>query len=665
MKPLRWITIVLVGMTLLFGCGDDDDDSDSGDDDAADDDDSISDDDDDNDDTTSAEYPESCENGPVLPFDLTSTPMVVPFPNNEYLVEDGTSPTGFRVQINSKTAEPITGLSKIGLFSPWLDVYNELTGFSTLADLYLPAGVEPTFASIPDELDPGIDDGVFLFVDDPESPIDGTFAPVKVVWREPHLLVTPWFPLKERTRYVLVATRELTLPGSCYRASESMREIWRAWTEGEKGDYAGTLTTLDSLGLAPENVLSIAAFTTGWITRDMEKAAEVLYELAEDTGASEFYDWDLVPDADPRLWATGTAKIDTPIFQPKGGRWSFDGDGAPIIDHEEAVLAYFTLPDATAHPDGQPYPILIYNHGLFSTKNEVRPPFTTEIAAQGFATVGIDQLCTGDRMPAGMGEIGQFFCYFDIFDPGSWRDTWRESVAGVLWLALSLKNLEGVDLDNNGTPDFDISRIYHLGSSMGSIIGGTFAALAKDVDAHVLASSGAKLTSIALEGEAAFYFELIEALEEQYFPDLPLIDIVQGVMHAVQAVMDPIDSTNFLVHINDDPLPIMNSYAPQVFQQGSAYDDTLGGPSGGWLCRAGGWPQMEPYVWDAGVAHVPAPYSGSAFYQYDTDDHNFLFDTKPLGEAVREQIFHYLRTHLETGTGEIIDPYAKKPVACP
>jgi len=443
-----------------------------------------------------------------------------------------------------------------------------------------------------------------------------------------------------------------------------MRAVWTAWatenTKGVEARYIPILDKLDAMGLKPDHILSISDFTTGWITHDLEQAKLVLDELAA-TDPAQFYDWEIIPDSDPRLFAMAHATFDVPIFKPKGGAWKFDGNGIPMVDHHEAVQVYFSLPDEAAHPDGQPYPILVFEHGIFNDKHEIRPPFTTEIAAQGFATVAMDAVCHGDRLPPWMGDVGQFLCFYDVLHPTAWRDNFRESVANLLWLTHSLQSLADVDFDENGIPDFDPERIYSMGASFGSILGGAYSALETKIEAHVLVASGAKLTSIVRDGEVAEVFDIIEMIEGLLAPDEPITDFIHLLLYGmIQAILDPADSANYVVHTVNDPLPSMNGHAPQVFQQGSAYDDTIGGPPGGWLCRAGGWPQIEPFAWDVGVAHVPAPYAGSAFYQYDTGEHTLIFDSHPLGMASREQVLHFLRTHLDTGVGKIIDPMIAK-----
>jgi len=659
-------SILALLLLLTFACADDDDSSTSsgqdddsdGDDDNNDtvDDDTLDDDDnDDNDTEPPPEYPESCPEGPVFTFDLTSTPRIVPYPNDLYLIDEPQSPTGKRVHIDGNTTRPIGATAASPLLGWFIKAYNQLNGFSTLADLYLPVGVEPVAESI--------EAGLLIFIDDPSSPYDGWPVAFDTEWREPHLYLTPRFPLKENTHYLLVVTRQLRSAQDCYRASESMREIWTAWATGAKDDeiehHAALLDKLYTIGVDPDQVLAVADFTTGWMTRDLAAAKQTLAAMAA-TEPSAFTDWQITPDADPRLFATATAVFDVPIFKPRGGAWAFDEEGMPVVDHVESVKAYFTVPAQDAHPNGQPYPILLFQHGMFNSKTEMRPPFTTDIAAEGFAMVAIDAVCHGDRLPAWMGDIGQFFCFYDIFDPPAWRDNFRESVANWIWLGRCLPMLAEVDLDENGIPDFDVDHVYSIGASLGSILGGPYSALEENIDAFILAAAGGKFASIAREGEAAPYFEIIEWLDRLLNPDQPVTHFLGMLLDIIQSILDPADPANFAVHTVQDPLPVVDGHVPQVFQQGSAYDEVIGGPSGGWLCRAGNWPQITPYAWDVGMPHVSAPYSGSAFYQTDTDDHTLLFDTGDDGAATREQVFHFLRTHLDSGVGEIIDPFSAR-----
>ncbi|MCL4233586.1 MAG: hypothetical protein KJ042_03600 [Deltaproteobacteria bacterium] len=659
--------IALAILTLvLAGCASDDDDSDEEtplDDDASDDDATLDDDsdDDDLDDDGAPPYPETCEDGPELTFDLAASPNVAPYPSDLYVAADSASPSGVRLRLDATTPLPVGKIARANLLGFLVRAYEQATGYSPLADAYLPVGEEPDAATLPDEIDPSTGDAVFLMVDDPASDFDGELAPIRIEWRASDLRITPWRPLRERTRYALVATRALTTGGECYRASASMRSVWSARSgendDGAGGSLADALDRLAERGFPAENVLSLSSFTTMHATRDLEAAARVLAEYAEDHPPA-FYDWEIVDDASSELWATAHATVDVPIFQDADGAWTYDADGEPTIDHVEPVRVFFVLPAIDAHPDGAPWPMLLFEHGIFNDKHEMRAPFTTHAAQTGFAIAAADGVCHGDRLPPGMGEVGQFLCFFNLLRPDVIRDNFRETVTDTLWIARALRTLGDTDLDEDETPDFDTTHIANMGMSFGSIVAGSVLALDPELDANVLAASGAKFASIILEGEAAPYFEAIRAIEGILAPGEPVTDFLHLVMHVMQTILDPADPANFVARAMNKPLDVMDGIVPTVLQQGSAYDETIGGPPGGWLCRSGGWPQLEPFAWDVGATHASAPYEGSAFYQFDTEEHTLIFDDDALGAAARDQILHFLRTNLDTGTGEVIDPLA-------
>lgn len=669
-KNLIALSVILAVFSFVACDQDNDSDSDKvtepDHNDHFDDDSSTDDDDDNNDNDNDADiiYPEPCEEGPEFSFDLQSTPMIVPFPNNLYTVTDPASNTGIRVAIDRNTAHPVGLITKKKMFSFITEAINRVDGFSTAANLYLPVGQAPDQATYSYDGDPSFDDAVMVMVDDPQNKFDMEQAFLELAWRSPYLRLIPQKPLRQNTHYLLIATRNLKpVQGECYRASSDMQQIWLDWKLGSDETWNGQryvekFEKLHQMGINPLDVLSIAEFNTQKVTTGLEIARSRIDELVASFSPS-FSDWEVIPHGSPSLFATAYATFGTPNFRNDQGKWKFDYQEQLILDHWEPIRARFTIPADDAHADGQPYPVLIFGHGLGSSKEEFREPFMSFAAESGFAVAGIDFVCHGDRLTSVLGDFGNLLCFMNFFKPESFRDAWRQSVTDTLWFVQAIKALEDMDLDSNGVPDFDVENIYFMGASLGSVLGGSITALEPSIGAHVLACSGSNFTSIVLDGSAQIYFSVVEFIEELFDMDFSLIEHAHVLMALLQTVAEPADSINYITHTQLDPFPLMDGHTPQIFQQGSAWDDTLGGPSGGYLCRAGGWPQLEPFTWDVGTDHVSAPYPGSGFYQYDTDDHNFLFERDVWGVAVRTQIFHFLRTHLETGTGEIIDPFAE------
>ncbi|MDP8223152.1 MAG: hypothetical protein P9L99_07325 [Candidatus Lernaella stagnicola] len=668
-----FVSLLLV-MPLLTACDDDDDDDDDAadddatDDDMADDDTAADDDDDDNDDdddTPPPIYNEDCAEGPVLAFNFSTSPMIVPYPNDLYTVPDASTLSGHRVKVDGNLPAPFGAMAGLGVLKFVTDPMNTLDGFSTLADLYVPTGTESRPASWPDEFDPAVADSIFLMVDDPESEFDGEMAPVTAELRAGAVQLRPFKPLREHTHYVLVVTRALKPKGDeCYQAGPTMRRIWDefyGYESPEIGDrYGNALATLEELGLALDRILAIADFTTLYATKDLAGIREQMDDLLS-SHPPTVDNWQYVNNSQPGLEGYLFADMDTPKFQNQFGEWERDGKGGIVLQGWEDVELLISLPDPSTSDFQQPYPLVIHGHGVGGFKDQITS-ISSEFADAGFAMIAIDAVCHGPRAPIPYNPTASLMCYFDFLHPLTFRDNFRETMANHLWLSRAIKealgNVDKIPYPNgDGVPDFDLENIYYASVSLGSIHGGIYAAIEDQVDAYVLSSAGAKFIGIALEGPYMGSFVDIAELLDQMLPDLHATDAVWMLGHMAQHILDAADPANYLMHVMEDPL--LEDHTPWILQQSSSDDFMLGGLSGAYFARAAGYPQFNPYVWDAGVPHADLPYTGSGFYQYDTDEHFFFWMDTGLGPAYREQGLHYLRTHKESGEAEVIDPLAR------
>jgi len=241
------------------------------------------------------------------------------------------------------------------------------------------------------------------------------------------------------------------------------------------------------------------------------------------------------------------------------------------------------------------------------------------------------------------------------------RDRFRESIANQMWLARAAQQLGSLDVipeGGDGIPDFDVENLYYTGISMGAIQGGLFSSLEESIDGWVLSSAGAKWMGVAFEGPYFGAFLDIAKEIDKAMPELQAEELLWMFANLLQNLLDVSEPANFLPHTVGEPFDGLEGRDADVLQQGAQADYTIGGMSGAYACRAGGWPQLEPYVWDVEYSsHEDCPIEGSGFYQYNTDEHLALWDSGPLGDAYRAQAIHFLSTKYESGTGEIIDPY--------
>jgi hypothetical protein len=661
------LVALLVATFALGACGDDDDDNDdAADDDVADDDDNDAtpgDDDDDDDATPPPEFDETCPAGPALSFNLQTTPMIVPYPNDLYTVADATTLSGRRVNIDGTMTRPLGSLVKISLLKFVVDSVNTLDGFGTFADLYMPTGMATKPIAWPDQIDPGLGDAMFVMVDDATSAFDGEFAPVTVEERAGALQLRPYKPLHEATHYVLVATRGLTPKGGeCFKAAADMRRLWDEFygyeDAGIGARYHDSLAHLEQLGLQLDRILAISDFTTLHATRDLNHVRGQLDKLAQ-TNPPEIAGWEYVNNGQPGLNGYVFGTVNTPVFQDDSGVWRRDANGDLIVQGHEEIELVLSLPDPATSKFQQPYPIVLHGHGVGGFKDQLTS-LSSDFAVEGFAVLAIDSVCHGPRAPIPFNPTSSLLCYFDFFHPLRFRDNFRETIANHLWLTRAIKeSLADVDIlpwpDGDGVADFDVSNLYYAAVSLGSIHGGIYSAVEDNVDAYVNSSAAAKFIGIALEGPYMGSFVDIARMLDGMMPDLHAEDALWMVGHLAQHVLDAADPANYLMHTEQEPLM---EHVPWVLQQSSSDDYMLGGLSGAYFARSAGWPQFNPYVWDAGVPHVDLPHVGSGFYQFNTDEHFFLWMDTGLGPAYREQALHYFRSHKETGEAEVIDPLA-------
>jgi pimeloyl-ACP methyl ester carboxylesterase len=218
------------------------------------------------------------------------------------------------------------------------------------------------------------------------------------------------------------------------------------------------------------------------------------------------------------------------------------------------------------------WPVVIFQHGITSSRQAMLGAADV-LASAGFAVVAIDLplhgLTTADalRLATEAFDTNAQERHFDLdfvdnitSTPGPdgtpdssgthfinlsnlvvTRDNVRQSVADLFALA---KALQTMDYDDNpDNTDFDISRIYFMGHSLGGIVGSVFVAMEPNVQDTVLAMSGASLAKL-LDGSASFGPIIAAGLAAN--------GVTKGTadyeafMGAAQTVIDPADPINYV-----------------------------------------------------------------------------------------------------------------------
>jgi dienelactone hydrolase len=192
----------------------------------------------------------------------------------------------------------------------------------------------------------------------------------------------------------------------------------------------------------------------------------------------------------------------------------------------QKVPVLVTVPNASSgqtKPAGG-WPVVIFQHGITQNRENVFA-VADGLAQAGFVVVAMDLplhgvtspadpfyrnqlftgsaaagLITGERTfdldfennstgaPGPDGTIDGSGTYFiNLQSLITSRDNLREAVADLLVLSKSVTTL---DLDGDGTPDIDGTRIYYFGHSLGGIVGGTLLGVNSGIRAAVLANPG-------------------------------------------------------------------------------------------------------------------------------------------------------------------------------
>jgi pimeloyl-ACP methyl ester carboxylesterase len=195
--------------------------------------------------------------------------------------------------------------------------------------------------------------------------------------------------------------------------------------------------------------------------------------------------------------------------------------GTPQVQRMNDVFFNLFLPSGT--PPAAGWPVAIFGHGSPNNKNDQPLEVAATMAAHGIATVAISFYGNGsgplstltiDRtsgtavtLPAGGRGIDQNHDnLISAIGEGrnaappraiiSSRDAARQTIADFMQLVRVIE--VGVDVDGDGSPDLDPSRIYYFGHSLGAMWGTIFLAVEPNVRAAVFNSVGTPYDNLRL-----------------------------------------------------------------------------------------------------------------------------------------------------------------------
>jgi pimeloyl-ACP methyl ester carboxylesterase len=261
------------------------------------------------------------------------------------------------------------------------------------------------------------------------------------------------------------------------------------------------------------------------------------------------------------------------FWKDTGGSFLTPASQIPQKTGDETIPLLLSIPTpVTATKPAGGWPVVIFQHGITSSRQAMLGA-ADALAGAGFAVVAIDLplhgLPTADSLrqatetfdnnaqarhfdmdlvdntsslpgPDGTPDSSGFH-FINLSNLAVTRDNVRQSVADLFALT---KALQTMDYDGDtGNTDFDTSRIYFMGHSLGGIVGSVFVALEPNVQDAVLAMPGAGVAKL-LDGSATFGPIIAGGLA--------LNGVNKGTadyeafMGAAQTVIDPADPINYV-----------------------------------------------------------------------------------------------------------------------
>ena len=604
-----------------------------------------------------------CRTAPVARAGESESGAMALFPNDIYTVADTSTVTGIRVVVTPDDDMEITR-SRAALLKGALEAVNELDGWGTTAGGW----VRTTTVVDVDTVTTGLaslEAGTSAMIGY-ESADGLVLVPVEasVTATPPQLVIRPQRPLPPSTPAFFALTSDVTdVDGNPMSPS---RELWDALYGTPSERYVGVSERLQQveaelteMGYLSGNLATLSVFTTQSIVEPDLEIARVIaarpHEVLSYNGCEvrEFFrQCSLTFEALNFMDASGT-RTDEANISADRGTYTINAD------------VFLPLEDAGFE---QPYPTSIFGHGLTGDGTQANL-IARHSAAQGYATIAIDSPQHGDHAlrTSGNGQIDIVLALFGIdldlpglINPFVLRDGWRHSNYDKLALVEVIR--DGIDIDDDGTPDLDIDRLSYMGASLGAIQGSEFAALSTDLEAVMYAVGGARIVDIV-----------------QFSPDFgPLLSIlltgagpanIPRAYVLLQTLIERGDGANWAPYVLQNRLN--DAAIPHIAAQMSVPDSVVPNETNIYLARALGIPLLgDVPLPDELIAVEDAPVSLNhpsgvtagivqLDYLWNASQGSFResnHDRSPDSEEGIAYWTHFLET-LRTGTPELVDPY--------
>lgn len=496
---------------------------------------------------------------PEVPYDRTDTGRTTPFPDDSWLVPDGTTPTGLRVVIPVPDREPDVQQ----IFQALINGTVDADGFSPIGGIVVELSEAPAEATLPLDaaasLAPLAPIGLFDLT--PGDPRFGERVPFQLRWKamaypnQPFthtLVIFPSIPLAPTHRYGLVITRRLeSAIGHAFEPSAFFAAALGPPTGGEAQPIARVRA------LAGEVIAGVGAVDPGFLADGVALALRIttrsLTGLSRDPldmrqqllarPAPAVVVTDVRPGTGP-VAAIVSGTWEAPIWLGDGTFLQRDATGTVVLLGSHAIPFTLALPVDSPGPA----PVTIMLHGSSSTAENDVPYVAQE---NGFAAAGIALLgFTGYfSREIGLDQATQNLAMFlPLYAQGRNADYWTQLLGeqlAFLRVASALADLDVLPLGApDGIPDLDlVTPLTLAGYSAGSVEAAALLPYAPEIRAAALLAGSARFTDQMVHQDQIGILDFFRTVIPSFLPNVTPPDLWAG-LSIYQISFDRQDANN-------------------------------------------------------------------------------------------------------------------------
>ncbi|MBC8068876.1 MAG: hypothetical protein IAG13_11130 [Deltaproteobacteria bacterium] len=554
----------------------------------------------------------------------------LPFPSNVYSVEDASTPTGRRVQLEVDAMPLSLGMVRT-LADPWNRADGFTPGIAMLAHfpglLAEGLGNYPTSVSIERSLEPGCPSILLDTVTGERVPhfVDLDMSGDDDAQRM--LIMHPAIRLADDRRYI-VAYSGLTDAAFSPLAATPAFAALRDGTPSDEPSveerrplYADIFARLGEAGMVREDVQLSWDFSTasrdnqtGWLTHMRDEALAIV----GDDGPEYELIGEPITDLDPDNIAFKIlGEVDVPMYldQPgPGAHLLFGDDGLPEPSGTARFEFELLIPNSALE---SPAGVIQYGHGLLGEKEQMESEHFRHFMNQyNYAMIGLDFIGMASDDEVHIGALiatGEFHKFAEAVDRQ------HQGMLNSLLATRMMKGRFASDPDYGGL--IDPERLYYHGISQGGIFGATYMALTTDVERGVLGVPGMPynlLLSRSVDFEP--FFEIMRASYPDARQQMYLLDLTD-------MLWERTEPAGYAPYVLKDMLP--GTPAHQVFINDAVGDHQVTTLGAHVMARSMGMPHLDTGVrpiW--GLETVPGPVQGSAIVEY-----SFGLPPDPVGNS--------------------------------